>query len=262
LGRTEEVFAQLLGAQQSSEMQRTALRSLSRYTDDAVAPLILERWNMFTPRLRRAAGDLLLSRRNWTAALLDAMEGGDVRPGDLDPAQRQLLLSTSDASLKMRAKKLLTTQSATGQELVRKYRQALTIEGSAPAGLEVFRRTCAACHRAGKVGHNIGPDLATLQNRGNESILVNVLDPNREVNPRYINYVVITDDGRTTTGMLENESATSLTLRRAEAESEIILRNQIDEIRATGLSLMPEGMDKQIDIQQMADLLAYIQTIK
>src|SRR5262249_1033236 len=107
-----------------------------------------------------------------------------------------------------------------------------------------------------------GPSLAALQNRGAEAILLNVLDPNREVNPQYVNYVVMTKDGRTFTGMIAAETATSVTLKRGDNLSDTILRIDIDRIGSTGLSLMPEGLEQQIDRQGMADLIAYLMSLK
>ena len=112
--------------------------------------------------------------------------------------------------------------------------------------------------QAGRHGHEVGPNLAAMQNRGPEAILVNVLDPNREVNPQFVNYLLLTDDGRSLTGMITAETATSVTLKRAEAQSDTVLRVHIEELASTRLSIMPEGVEKQIDVQAMADLLAYL----
>jgi putative heme-binding domain-containing protein len=131
--------------------------------------------------------------------------------------------------------------------------------GDAARGKQVFTKICAACHRVGGEGHEIGPNLAAMKARGPEAILVNVLDPNREVNPQYLSYLVRLLDGRTMTGMIAAETATGVTLRRAENLSDTVLRIDIDELKSTGQSLMPEGMERQIDQQQMADLLAYLQ---
>ena len=87
-------------------------------------------------------------------------------------------------------------------------------------------------------------------------------DPNREVNPQFVNYVLVTDDGRTITGMIAAETATSVTLRRAEDQSDTLLRSQIEALESTRQSLMPEGMEKQIDPQAMADLIAYLLSVK
>ena len=83
-----------------------------------------------------------------------------------------------------------------------------------------------------------------------------------QVLPEYINYVVTTKDGRTFTGMIAAETATSLTLRRAEGQSDTVFRANVDELQSTGLSLMPEGLEKQVSKQEMADLIAYLMAIK
>ena len=97
-----------------------------------------------------------------------------------------------------------------------------------------------------------------MKARGPEAILVNVLDPNREVNPQYLSYAVRLTDGRTLSGMITAETATGVTLRRAENLTDTVLRIDIEQLKSTGQSLMPEGLEKQIDQQAMADLLAYL----
>ena len=104
--------------------------------------------------------------------------------------------------------------------------------------------------------------MTTLQNRGAEAILLNVLDPNREVNPQYVNYLLVTTEGRTITGLVAAETATSVTLRRQENATDTILRANIEELRSTGLSIMPEGLEKQLDQQAIADLIAYLLSVK
>ena len=122
----------------------------------------------------------------------------------------------------------------------------------------MFQKICAACHRLDNFGHEIGPSLASFRTRGPEAILVNVLDPNREVNPQYVNYLLVTADGRSVTGMIASETANSVTLRRAENATDTVERVDIEELRSSGLSIMPEGLEKQIDPAAMADLLAYL----
>jgi putative heme-binding domain-containing protein len=82
------------------------------------------------------------------------------------------------------------------------------------------------------------------------------------VNPQYLNYVLITEDGRSLSGTIAAETATSVTLRRAENAQDTVLRIDIDELRSTGQSLMPEGMEKEIDAQTLADVIAYLNSIK
>ena len=91
--------------------------------------------------------------------------------------------------------------------------------------------------------------------------MLNILDPNREVKPQFQAYVIVTDDGRVTTGMIQAENANSLTIRRADGTSLVIQRNEIEELHSTGVSFMPEGLEKQIDLQAMSDLLAYLDSL-
>lgn len=88
--------------------------------------------------------------------------------------------------------------------------------------------------------------------------MVNVLDPNREVNPQYLNYVVLTEDGRTMTGMIVSENANSVTLRRAESATDAVQRSDIEQMKSTSLSIMPEEMEKATDQQTLADIIEYL----
>ena len=89
-------------------------------------------------------------------------------------------------------------------------------------------------------------------------MLLHVLDPNREVSPNFFEYVVALKNGRVTTGLIAVETPTSITVRRAGGATETFLRGDIDEFTSTGKSIMPEGLESQITLQEMADLLAFL----
>ncbi|HEX5443785.1 MAG TPA: c-type cytochrome, partial [Pirellulales bacterium] len=182
-----------------------------------------------------------------------------VHAADIDPARFKQLAARGEPATRRRAQHLLASlQLGRRGDVVDQYRDVLALRGDAERGKAAFKKVCAACHRVGDLGHEIGPNLATVKNRGAEAILVNVLDPNREVNPQFINYVAITDDGRTLTGMVAAETATSVTLRRAEGASDTLLRGNLDELQSTGLSLMPEGIEKDLHKQDLADLIEFL----
>lgn len=254
-----ELFTSLLASQQPQEVQLAALGVLARLDDPDVAELILQAWPGLTPRVRVAAAEALLARSDRALVVLDAIEAGAFPPSELEPTRLRLLAESGDERVRARAKPLLE-RLAVGrrQDVVAAYQAALTLPADPARGKEVFKKVCAACHRAQGVGYEIGPNLATLKNRGPETILVNVLDPSREVNPQYLSYVLVTTDGRVITGLLADETASSVTLKRAENASDTVLRVDIEELRSSGLSLMPEGMEKDIDPQAMADLIAYL----
>jgi len=253
------VLIGLLSNREPQAVQSAALGALARFADPSIAAALLAAWPGMSPALKSAATEVLFSRGDWLLAVLDATEKEKFSLADLDPARLQLLAKHSNKQVRQRAAPLLEKiKLGRRQDVVEAYRSALTTAGDASRGRQVFQKICAACHRLDGVGHEIGPNLASFRNRGAEAILVNVLDPNREVNPQFVNYVVTTDDGRSLTGLIAAETANSVTLRRAENAADTIDRSQIEELRSTGLSIMPEGLEKQIDLAQMADLLTYL----
>jgi putative heme-binding domain-containing protein len=89
-------------------------------------------------------------------------------------------------------------------------------------------------------------------------LLLHILDPAREMLPNYQEYIVVLRDGRTLTGMIQEESATGVTLKRAGGQEEVVLRSDIDELVATGKSLMPEGLEREISPREMGDLIEFL----
>ncbi|MEO2012153.1 MAG: c-type cytochrome, partial [Pirellulaceae bacterium] len=148
--------------------------------------------------------------------------------------------------------------SADRVAVAKQYEAALTIDASMERGIEVFRKTCASCHRVDGVGHDVGPDISDVRNRARDALLYDILDPNRKVEPRFNDYTVITIDGIVINGLLVTETAKTVVLRQAENKQVVIQRDQIDEMHASGKSLMPEGVEKTVSVQQMADLLEYL----
>jgi putative heme-binding domain-containing protein len=88
-----------------------------------------------------------------------------------------------------------------------------------------------------------------------------VLDPNREVASNYVNYNVALDDGRVVSGIIASETASALTLKRAEGVTDVVPRSQIEAVTSTGLSLMPDGLEKGLTAQDFADLIAFVKSI-
>jgi putative heme-binding domain-containing protein len=186
-----------------------------------------------------------------------------VAVADLDAARVKGLETSKSGAVRERAAPIIASLNlARRQDVVDAYRPALALPGDAARGKAAFRKVCASCHRLEGAGHEIGPNLASMRNRGAEAILLNVLDPNREVNPQYVNYLVALADGRTLSGLITAETASSLTLARAENATDTVLRRDVEELRSTGMSIMPEGIEKQVDQQTMADLIGYILSAK
>jgi putative heme-binding domain-containing protein len=118
------------------------------------------------------------------------------------------------------------------------------------------------CHTVQGVGRAVGPELVGVRKRERAALLEDVLNPNAALAPPYINYVVATKSGSVLSGIIANESATSITLRRAEGAEDTLLREEIDEIHSTGKSLMPEGLEKDLSRQELADIIEYLKQIQ
>src|SRR5438477_12956803 len=104
-------------------------------------------------------------------------------------------------------------------------------------GAAVFAKNCATCHRLGNVGHDVGPDLASVGDKSPEGLLTAILDPNRSVEARYINYMAVTKNGLTMTGVLASETGNSVTLLGADGKQQVILRTDLEELVSSNKSV-------------------------
>ena len=144
------------------------------------------------------------------------------------------------------------------KQVVESYKGALELKGDVARGLEVYRKNCIGCHRAGKEGKDVGPDLVTVKQRTPEQLLIAILDPSREVNPQYVAVRIKTTSDQVLDGLIASENATSVTLKRQEGLTDTILKVNIDKMVRSTLSLMPEGLEKSVDLQGMADLIQFL----
>jgi putative membrane-bound dehydrogenase-like protein len=253
----------LLAPQNPSELQLASIRALSLHAAPNVADLLLTSWGSYSPGVRREVLEALFARSERLSVLLKAIEQKKVLAGQLEPFRLEQLRRHPNLKVRKEALALLAGSIATDrQKVVDAYRAALDLPAEAGRGKAVFKKNCATCHRLENEGVEVGPDLlAVLRNKTRETLLVDIFDPSREVDPRYINYVISTKAGRVFTGIVAAETASSITLRRAEKAEDTLLRNQIEEIQATAKSLMPENLEAQLSKQEVADLIAYLQSV-
>ena len=252
------IFRQLLKPQQSEPVQLTVVERLASYHELAAAELLLETWPSLSPRLRSSAIETLLSRSNWARMFLEAVEQGRVARAELDAGRVQLLQTFPDQAVRELAQRLFAGPSSAPAEVVARYRRSLTIPGDVARGRETFRKHCSSCHQLENFGRAVGADLHAIGDRGAESLLLNILDPNREVKPNFLVYVLSTGDGQVLSGLISDETATSLSLVQSDGARKTVLRSDVEELQNIGRSFMPEGLEKQITVEEMADLLAYL----
>jgi len=262
----DQALAAVLGrldAREPAEVQLAAIRALKDIPDRRVGGLILDHWKGLSPAVRREAIEALFARPEHLDTLLDALEARTIAASDIEPARRKQLLAQPIASIRARAETLLRGSARPDRNAVlAAYRPALSLAGDREKGKEVFAKACATCHRAEGQGFEIGPDLATVAGRTPEDLLVHILDPNRETAPNYLDYTVGTVDGLALTGLIAEESANAVTLKRAGGATDVVPRKRIESIATNGLSLMPEGLEKGLEPGDLADLISYIRGIQ
>jgi len=125
-------------------------------------------------------------------------------------------------------------------------------------GKAIFKNRCSVCHKIGDVGVQFAPDISDSRVKKPEQLLTDILQPNRAIDSNYYSYTATTVDGRVHTGVLAAETSTSITLKQQEGKSETLRRDEIEDLRNNGVSFMPEGLEKDIPMQEMADLISFI----
>ena len=265
-GKFDRVFktlSNLIDNREPHQIQSAAITTLGKFTSPKVAAPLLAAWPSLSPQLRTAASEVLFARNERILAMFDAVDTEEILSADLPRTRIVMAAESKDKTIQRRAKAMLDASGANQrQEVVNDYRESLQLPGDFDRGRVLFKEHCSVCHKVEGIGFEIGPNLATIKTRGAETIMVNVLDPNREVNPQFVNYIVLTEDGRAMTGMIASESASSITLRRAENATDTVLRVDMDEMQSTGQSIMPEGLEKVISQQAMADIIDYLMKVK
>ncbi|MBI1317610.1 MAG: c-type cytochrome [Candidatus Hydrogenedens sp.] len=250
-----EAFMTLLTGEAPEPAQVAAARGLRAVTDDTLAPALAAQLKSLPDLVRLEVMEFLFSKPGSVQALLAAMESGAVPLGLLDSTRWYQMMMDEDEDIRARASALHT---AVPVDLDAVFSEALALQGEPQRGKLVYEANCAQCHRAGGVGHAVGPDLETLREAGAEKIVTNILWPNKEVNPQYFNYIVETKDFETYSGVIESDTAASVTLKRALGARDTLLKSDIETMESSGRSIMPEDWGVLLPPQSIADVAAYI----
>jgi putative membrane-bound dehydrogenase-like protein len=252
-------LADVLTPATPGDVQLAAVKALAAHTDPKVSDLLLKGWSGYGPAVRREAMEAMLGRADRALALLAAVEEKKVSATEFTPTQVQALHFHLNPTVRAKAGAAFKRGDSDRVKVVKDYAAALDLKGDATKGKAVFAKTCAACHKLDGVGFDVGANLlAALPNKSGEELLIAVFDPNKEVDPRYVSYSVVTGDERVLMGVIVTETPTSITLRRADGKEDVILRTNIATLRSTSLSLMPIGLEKELSPQNVADLFAYL----
>ena len=217
---------------------------------------------LLPPTARPVALRAILARAEAVVAFLDAVEKGTLRFDMLELDQKQALAAHPNKAVAERAKKLLAQggglPNADRQKVIEEFTAISKAKGDAANGKKLFVQHCAKCHKHSGEGNQIGPDLTGFGVHPKEEILIAVLDPSRSVEGNYKAYTANMLDGRLLVGLLSSESKTSVELLDAENKRHALNRNDIDTLKESTKSLMPEGFEKQMKPQEFGDLLEFL----
>lgn len=257
--RADEEYLESLSGLPEQAISIKAIDILASYESERIAPNLLKLYDTSTPAARRAILRALLRSSPRIKLLFQAIKDKQVSLVELDPNQVKALTNHPDMEIRQQAQQILAAAIPQERKLVlEQFQRALSLEAKPERGRVVFEKSCATCHQIGKLGVVVGPDIADSRTKTPAQLLVDILSPNQAIDNNYVSYTVVTKDGRVETGFIANETASSITLKQPENKTQLILRQDVEELKSNGISLMPEGLEKNISVEQMADLISFI----
>ncbi|MCA9042231.1 MAG: c-type cytochrome [Planctomycetaceae bacterium] len=257
--KTTPVLLEVYESTQEQALQQQVLDVLGAHAGTEGVDSLLESYELASPQIRRAILAYLLRDPERIQALLDEIEQKRIRAVELDQNQRKSLMAHPDAAIKSRANELLKSNvSEDRSKVIQQYQAALAKSADARRGKKIFAQVCSSCHRVGDVGVDVAPDISDSRVRKPIQYLTDILDPNRAVDNNYFSYTILTTEGQIHTGIISSETSTSIVLKQPEGKEVSLLREDIELIKADGVSLMPTGLEQNINVDQMADLISFL----
>ncbi|HRQ88097.1 MAG TPA: c-type cytochrome, partial [Bacteroidia bacterium] len=258
----------LLPGAETQALFRTTLESdagdpaLASALVGAIADLdyLIGRFGSLEPAAKDELGVRLLANAKASTAFLSAIRDEKVKLADAPASLVENLRRHADAGVQKLAAEVLPPV-VKRSDVVAAYQPALAKKGDPAKGKLAFMKVCIACHKSHEgEGIALGPPVASFAAGGAETLLGNILDPNREVAPQYQAYTFEFREGAPATGMILSENASEVTLRMPGGIDRTIPRGEITGMTGLGQSLMPEGLEATLTVEEMADLLAYLTT--
>lgn len=255
-----DAFANLL-IDASEPVVQAAISGLREFPADDTAELLLKSWKQFSPGSRRIAADVLSARSKWAQRLISSIENKSVTIGDVPAPVVRNLLTSKDDYVRNRATavigKFRETTPDKNKLIAEKKRLVLSGPVDFRKGHEIAQRTCFTCHKLHGEGAEVGPDITGVGRSSLDALLANIIDPNQLIGAGYENVEVTTKDERTVAGrMIENTDA-RVRLLVLGGKEEVIAKSDIEALRVSELSVMPEGLEQMPD-EDFRNLVWYI----
>ncbi len=256
--RVAKTLGQLIISAASREAAPVAVRALAELDDEGACQEVYQNWSSLSAAVRRAMLEECHRSPGARRAMIEAHAQGLVSPVELPLRLASELRGSGEPALAQIKHRLGPQPDANRQGVIARFEPCLNMPGDVAIGKMIFSQHCLNCHTIQRVGYPVGPDLTGTASRSKEELLVDILDPSRRVSPDFIGYTVLTKAGRVFSGLVVSETAGSITLRHERGEETTVTVADIEELRASDRSLMPEGVEQQIDVEGMAHLLAFL----
>ena len=258
-GQAENIFSGILQTASSPLLLQAAAQALARAQTTESAAAIYTDWNTLSRETRRQI--LLAAPRTEVSrnALYAALQTAQLGVAEIPFAVAATLSRTGEAAERRRFAEILKTEANTDRAAVlREFSAVDALRGDPHRGGAIFNGQCQTCHAVLGTGGRVGPDLSGAGRQSTAELLKHILDPSQTIEPDYLQYEIATRDGKVLTGLIADESDTTLALCDAQGKITPIARSELSEMRALATSLMPEGVETKIDPQAMADLIAFL----
>ncbi|MEE2942740.1 MAG: PVC-type heme-binding CxxCH protein [Verrucomicrobiota bacterium] len=250
-------LTKLIQPTENPAMRYNAIKAVGNMSQLDSARMLLGTWPSLQADERARALDVLLSRSTWQGELLGALETSRISANGFSAVHRDRLLKSRNKSTAERAKLIFDTVVTPDRaEALAKSLPALKLKGDSERGRLVYEMLCAECHAPDK---QLGPDLRSITDRSGKGLLASIIDPSRLVEPKYIAYTVVLNDGQAMVGIIGTESGESLQINVPGAGHQTINRNQLKSLASLDQSLMPNGLEAGLTHQNIADLVKFLQ---
>ncbi|MEZ6133169.1 MAG: neutral/alkaline non-lysosomal ceramidase N-terminal domain-containing protein [Planctomycetaceae bacterium] len=254
-----EALAGLLSPRYPANIQQAAIEGIAATAAPNASEVLINACGSLNSDSQAAVVDALLNHQGGATALLDAISAQQLRPEIFDAASRQRALTSPDEGVRILAARVFGMERQSSRaSVIETLQSALQLPADVNHGRDVFRKRCASCHKLEDHGFVVGPDLKALTNRDPQWLLTTILDPNKDVDARYTAWTAAMNDGRTASGMIVEETATTILLRESGGKEHLLVRTDIDEFRSTQKSVMPEGLEKDLSPQDLRNVIAYV----
>ncbi|MFT5323734.1 MAG: putative membrane-bound dehydrogenase-like protein [Planctomycetaceae bacterium] len=260
-----DLLLQLVGRDEAQPILDAALSALAYFDNQRIARKVRSTYPALKPVTRARAIDLLCGRPAWALELLAAIEKKEIDAKAVTLDQVRQLLVHDDEGLRNRVTqtwgRVQPETPLQKQGRISAVTQLLRrAKGDAARGLLIYEKTCAACHKLHGKGTVVGPDLTGAERKDRLKLIRNIVDPSSEIRPQYISHIAVTTSGRVLTGLLADSNAETITLLDAKNKRTVLNRSDLEELRESTVSLMPEKLLDELTDQQIRDLLAYVQS--